>query len=83
MRLHDKVQRNIWIHRTERVSSNTYHETKSHFAWVGEISNEQLASALEKMSDEDLELLTLYAYEGYSVVESSKVYHVVHQNISK
>lgn len=63
--------------------TDTYHETKSHYAWVGEIHNEQLASALEKLNDKDLELLTLYAYEGYSVVELSKVYHVAHQNISK
>ena len=28
-------------------------------------------------------MLTLYAYEGYSVVELSKVYRIAHQNISK
>ena len=63
--------------------TDTYHETKSHFAWIGEIEDEHLLSALEKLSDEDLELLTLYIYEGYSTVELSKAYGIAHQNISK
>ena len=60
-----------------------YCETNSRFAWIGEIEDENLLSALEKLSDEDLELLTLYIYEGYSAVELSKVYGIAHQNISK
>ena len=60
-----------------------YRETKSRFTWIGEIEDEHLLSALEKLSDEDLELLTLYIYEGYSTVELSKAYGIAHQNISK
>ena len=60
-----------------------YCETNSRFAWIGEIEDENLLSALEKLSDEDLELLTLYIYEGYSTVELSKAYGIDHQNISK
>ena len=60
-----------------------YCETNSRFAWIGEIEDEDLLSALEKLSDEDLELLTLYIYEGYSTVELSKAYGIAHQNISK
>lgn len=68
----------------EAVSvTDTYHETKSRFAWIGEIEDENLLSALEKLSDDDLEILTLYIYEGYSTVELSKVYGIAHQNISK
>ena len=63
--------------------TDTYHETKSRFAWIGEIEDENLLSALEKLSDDDLEILTLYIYEGYSTVELSKVYGIAHQNISK
>ena len=51
-----------------------YCETNSRFAWIGEIEDENLLSALEKLSDDDLEILTLYIYEGYSTVELSKVY---------
>ena len=60
-----------------------YCETKSRFTWIGEIENEHLLSALERLSDDDLEILTLYIYEGYSTVELSKVYGIAHQNISK
>ena len=63
--------------------TDTYHETKTRFAWVGEVQNERLQAGLEKLSDDDLKLLTLYVYEGYSTVELSKVYGIAHQNISK
>ena len=63
--------------------TDTYRETKSRFAWIGEIENERLLSALEKLSEDDLKLLTLYVYEGYSTVELSKVYGIAQQNISK
>ena len=63
--------------------TDTYHETKSCFGWIGEIENERLLSALEKLSEDDLKLLTLYIYEGYSTVELSKAYGIAHQNISK
>ena len=60
-----------------------YHETKSRFGWIGEIENEHLLSALESLSDDDLELLTLYVYAGYNTVELSKVSGIAQQNISK
>ena len=60
-----------------------YRETKSRFTWIGEIEDEHLLSALEKLSDDDLGLLTLYIYEGYSTAALSKVYSISHQNISK
>ena len=43
--------------------TDTYHETKTRFAWVGEVQNERLHAGLEKLSDDDLKLLTLYVYE--------------------
>ena len=55
------------------TTADTYHETTSKFAWIGEIENERLLSALENLSEDDLKLLTLYAYEGYTVTEISKV----------
>ena len=63
--------------------TDTYHETKTRFAWVGEVQNERLQVGLEKLSDDNLKLLTLYVYEGYSTVELSKAYGIAHQNISK
>ena len=67
----------------EAVSvTDTYHETKSRFAWIGEIENEQLLTALETLKIEDLEIITMYAYEGYDITEISKVYGVSRPTIS-
>ena len=67
--------------------TDTYHETKSRFGWIGEIENERLLSALENLSEDDLKLLTLYAYEGYNESEISKVFNVsqpaIHKRIMK
>ena len=62
--------------------TDTYHETKSRFGWIGEIENERLLSALENLSEDDLKLLTFYAYEGYTVTEISKVLGVSQPTIS-
>ena len=67
--------------------TDTYHETKTRFAWVGEVQNERLQAGLEKLSDDDLKLLTLYAYEGYNESEISKVFNIsppaIHKRIIK
>lgn len=69
------------------TTTDTYHETKSKFAWIGEIENERLLSALENLSEDDLKLLTLYAYEGYNESEISKVFNIsqpaIHKRIMK
>ena len=49
--------------------TDTYHETKSRFAWIGEIENERLLAALESLSELDLKILTLYVYAGYTESE--------------
>lgn len=67
--------------------TDTYRETKSRFTWIGEIEDERLLSALENLSEDDLKLLTLYAYEGYNESEISKVFNVsqpaIHKRIMK
>ena len=64
-----------------------YHETKTQFAWVGEIKDERLSAGLEKLTKEDLELLTLYIYKGYTELEISKAYNLsqpaIHKRIKK
>ena len=69
-------------YREVTTVTDTYHETKSNFAWIGEIENERLLSALENLSEDDLKLVTLYAYEGYTVTEISKVLGVSQPTIS-
>ena len=67
--------------------TDTYHETKSRFTWIGEIENERLLAALENLSEDDLKLLTLYVYEGYTESEISKVFSIsqpaIHKGIEK
>ena len=67
--------------------TDTYHETKTSFAWVGEIKNEHLHSGLEKLSHDDLELLTMLLVGGYTETEISKAYSIsqpaIHKRIKK
>ena len=74
-------------YREVTTVTDTYHETKSGFAWIGEIENERLLSALENLSEDDLKLLMLYVYEGYNESEISKVFNVsqpaIHKRIMK
>ena len=74
-------------YREVTTVTDTYHETKSGFAWIGEIENERLLSALENLSELDLKILTLYVYAGYTESEiagelgGSKV--AIHKRIEK
>ena len=43
---------------------------------------EKLLTALETLKVEDLEIITMYAYEGYDITEISKVYGVSRPTIS-
>lgn len=67
--------------------TDTYHETKSRFSWIGEIENERLLAALESLSELDLKILTLYVYAGYteseiaSVLESKRI--TIHKRIER
>ena len=67
--------------------TDAYHETKTRFAWVGEVQNERLHTGLEKLSDEDLKLLTLYAVSGFNEHEIAKVFGLsqpaIHKRIAK
>ena len=74
-------------YETAITVTDTYHETKSRFGWIGEIENERLLAGLENLSEDDLKLLTLYVYEGYTESEISKVFNVsqpsIHEKIMK
>ena len=63
--------------------TDAYHETKTRFAWVGEVQNERLHTGLEKLSDEDLKLLTLYAVSGFNEHEIAKVFGLSQPAIHK
>ena len=56
---------------------------KSRYWWVEEIDNPLLAVKLKKLSEEDLELLTKYVFDGYTQKELSDIYGINQKNISK
>ena len=46
--------------------TDTYHETKSRFAWIGEIENEQLLYCTRNFENRrSWKSSRMYAYEGY------------------
>mgnify|MGYP002571732445 FL=1 len=56
-------------YREVTTVTDIYHETKSGFAWIGEIESDRLLSALESLSELDLKILKLYVYAGYTESE--------------
>lgn len=57
--------------------------SEKRYSWIEEIDNSELYNVLHELKDSDIELLTMIAFEGYSVVEISKMQGVSHQAISK
>lgn len=58
-------------------------DDRRRYSWLDEIDSTKLAAALHRMSPEDIELLTLYAIDGYSVTEIARMQGVSHPTISK
>jgi RNA polymerase sigma factor (sigma-70 family) len=52
-------------------------------SWVDAVGDPDLSSKLKRLSDDDLELLTLYVIEGYSQPEIARLLGCTKQNISK
>lgn len=65
--------------------STTFDESNfsDRFAWVETIDNDNLAKKLKALSREDLELLTMYAIEGYTQVEIADIKSGKQSNFSK
>jgi RNA polymerase sigma factor (sigma-70 family) len=60
----------------ETVGNNRY-------GWVEEIRSEALSAAVQRMPDDYIEILTLFAFEGYGVKEIAVIQGVSHPNISQ
>lgn len=56
------------LYRRYPALSMTFDETdfEGRYAWIDSIDNPQIAGKLKKLSQQDLEILTLLAIEGYS-----------------
>ena len=50
---------------------------------MDEIDNCRLSSFLKKLNQSDIELITLYAYDGYTVTEIAQLLSVTQPTISK
>ena len=53
------------------------------YGWLDEIDSPELSAALHRLSPEDIELLILYAFDGYGVTEIAVMQGVSHPTISK
>lgn len=53
------------------------------YAWIDTISDDALSKKLRDLSDEELELLTLLAFEGYTQREIARKMHCSQNAISK
>ena len=65
------------------VCMNDRSESFSRYMWVEEISNPALTQRLKGLTQTDLELLTLYAIEGYTQAEIAAFRGMTRQAVSK
>lgn len=52
-------------------------------SWLDELDNKKLYKAIQNLKSEDIEILTLWAIERYTVTEIAKMQNVTQQAISK
>ena len=55
----------------------------SRYWWIEQLDTPELIQAAKSLSDEDKELLTLYAFDGYSQSEIAEFYGIAQKNVSK
>ena len=60
----------------------SFEKNKSRFWWLEEISDTDLAAAIKELSDSDLEILTMYVYEGYTQQDIANMFCMYQSNIS-
>lgn len=58
-------------------------ELSGRYAWVDTISDDTLSKRLKDLSDDELEILTLWALEGYTQCEIARKMHCSQNTISK
>lgn len=55
----------------------------SRYAWIDELEDEQLTKELKALPVEDIELITLYAFEDHTQEEISKQFGISQRAVSK
>ena len=62
---------------------DSYSTVPQKYAWNDQIKDEALYGRLLQLSGDDKELLTLIAFEGFSVREAAAVFHISVQAVYK
>ena len=52
------------------------------YAWLEQIESEEVSKALRKLSQQQIEILTLVAFEGYNATEAGKILGLTQQGVS-
>lgn len=58
-------------------------ETHSRFWWIEELNSEELVSKIKSLSENDIELITLYVFEKYTQNEIGEFYGISQRAVSK
>jgi DNA-directed RNA polymerase specialized sigma subunit len=58
------------------ISNNQETISSSRFGWIEEIDNPKLLKKIKELSTDDLELLTLYVFEGFSQAHIAQFFGV-------
>ena len=67
----------------ERFSRDFIYQTRERYGWLDEIEDPELYKELKKLPENDLELLTLYAIDGYSLSEIAAIQGISKQAVGK
>ena len=68
---------------SHNITTENAFEFYSRYWWIEEISDPSLAQKLKSLSDDDIELLTLYTMLGYTYEEIAHMKGCTKQNIQK
>lgn len=80
---HAETRSNLFQKFTSLSTSFNEMEFSGRFAWIDSISDVELLKNLKKLSDYELELLTLFAIDGYTQREIAIKMHCSQNAISK
>ncbi len=69
----DNLECDVSFQSHQPIQNDVYYTGYSRFSWIEQISDGTLYSRLQKLSDDDKELLTLLAFDEYSQTEISRI----------
>lgn len=78
-----ETRSNLFQRFTALSTSIDEMELSGRYAWIDTISDDALSKKLRTLSDDELEILTLWALEGYTQCEIARKMHCSQNAISK